>query len=335
MSEKTRAETQTDTSKFTANRSRLRKQMIYFAITAQVVSFLLETVVPYVQRKVINKFKSESGEQKKSANDIADVDGSTSGRLDDIPEELPLLKRARNEAQLSNYDVTSDLREMCLQFGYLALFSPVWSLVPLFFLLNNWLELRSDFIKICIECKRPTPFRADSIGPWLDSLSFLAWLGTITSTALVYLFADHDAVGVQDSGAKAWVLLLIIFVAEHGFFLVRTAVAFAFSKLETPASKKDRGQRYMLRRRYLESAVSGVDDHESEEVAEQEVDKPETDGVSRRDLEEEARRLSMHNATPSDQFWAHQRGWKEAAQVGVGFIQASIAPTKPAEKKKQ
>ena len=37
-------------------------------------------------------------------------------------------------------------------------------------LLNNWLELRSDALKITTHCRRPVPSRTDTIGPWLDSL---------------------------------------------------------------------------------------------------------------------------------------------------------------------
>lgn len=54
------------------------------------------------------------------------------------------------------------------QFGYLTLFSPVWPLASVSFLINNWIELRSDAVKICVEMKRPVPHRADSIGPWLE-----------------------------------------------------------------------------------------------------------------------------------------------------------------------
>jgi len=59
---------------------------------------------------------------------------------------------------------------MVIQFSYLALFSPVWPLVPIGVFINNWVELRSDFLNICVEHQRPAPTRSDGIGPWS-----LAW----------------------------------------------------------------------------------------------------------------------------------------------------------------
>lgn len=60
-------------------------------------------------------------------------------------------------------------------------------------LVNNWLEIRADAFKIAVHARRPIPARTDTIGPWLDTLAFLAWLAALTNSALVYLFrpADH------------------------------------------------------------------------------------------------------------------------------------------------
>jgi len=39
--------------------------------------------------------------------------------------------------------------------------------------------------------RRPTPTRADTIGPWLDALTILTWLGAMMNAALVYLFSPQ------------------------------------------------------------------------------------------------------------------------------------------------
>ena len=59
-------------------------------------------------------------------------------------------------------------------------------------LANNWLELRSDAFKIATHARRPIPARTDTIGPWLDALTFITWLGALTNSALVYLFRPTD-----------------------------------------------------------------------------------------------------------------------------------------------
>lgn len=58
-------------------------------------------------------------------------------------------------------------------------------------LLNNLLELRSDAFKMTVHHRRPTPTRADTIGPWLDALTVLTWFGAMMNAALVYLFSPQ------------------------------------------------------------------------------------------------------------------------------------------------
>ena len=139
-------------------------------------------------------------------------------------EERTFLARVRAEAALPEYDVFGDYSEMVVQFGYVVLWSGIWPLacgewafllrwlsfslssffvvmlMNFFFFafdrwraiatsfLNNILEQRSDAFKMTVHVRRPIPARTDTIGPWLDTLSFLAWLGALTNAALVYLF---------------------------------------------------------------------------------------------------------------------------------------------------
>ncbi len=95
---------------FEINRGRLRKQVIYFTVTAQVVNLVLEVVVPYVKRRVfhqVQEMKEGSAEKRGGAG------SSVSAK--DLPEEADFLTRVRSEAELDHYDVTNDLREMCVQ----------------------------------------------------------------------------------------------------------------------------------------------------------------------------------------------------------------------------
>ena len=99
------------TKEFEINPDRLTKQVIYFTVTAQVVNFLLEVVVPYVKRKV---FKAVEQVQE-------DFKHGDKPHIKDAPEEAAFLSRVRNEAELDVYDVTVDYREMVVQFGTLSL----------------------------------------------------------------------------------------------------------------------------------------------------------------------------------------------------------------------
>lgn len=306
---------------FTINPDRLRKQVIYFTVTAQIVGLGMEVIVPYLKRQGFSKYKEMQSER------AARNGGSRpSVTENDPPEEASFLQRVRKEAELDVYDVEADLREMVVQFGYLALFSVVWPLTPVSFLVNDWVELRADAVKICIEMQRPTPQRADTIGPWLDSLSFITWLGSITTAALCYMFSN-DGVGPDGTPkhVKAWGLLLCIFFSEHLYLLVRFAVQIGISKIDSPGQQKERRDKFKVRQQYFADSFSEKAPPKISDLS----------NVTRESLEEEARRSSLTSSRVEDRFWARQRHWSETAHVGSGLIERTLPDETNESKKSQ
>ena len=57
--------------------------------------------------------------------------------------------------------------------------------------INNLFEMRGDAFKIAVHNRRAIPTRTDTIEPWLETLTFLTWLGALTNSALVYLFSPQ------------------------------------------------------------------------------------------------------------------------------------------------
>ncbi|CAI7664940.1 unnamed protein product [Penicillium pancosmium] len=311
-------------SHFQIDPARLRNQVIYFTVTAQIVGFAMENIVPYVKQGAFRKYKAFNKKRNGRPGQNGDKESPEREPIiayDDPIEEKEFLARVRNEVELSEYEVTDDLREMCIQFGYLALFSPVWPLVPVSFFINNWVELRSDFFKICMEFRRPTPLRADTIGPWLDTLGFLSWVGSITSASLIYMFSGNSQHGPngEPTDIAGWALLLTIFFSEHLYLLLRYAVETAMAKLEPPFSRKERAERYLVRKRYLDSTLraDAEDDHDEDDNIP--ISGP--PGISRHSLEDDARRSSSHETDPAERFWMRQRGWEESVQIGAGIIE--------------
>ncbi|KAJ5999626.1 Acyl-CoA N-acyltransferase [Penicillium waksmanii] len=311
-------------SHFQIDPARLRNQVIYFTVTAQIVGFAMENIVPYVKQGAFRKYKAFNKKRNGRPGQNGDKESPERKPIiayDDPIEEKEFLARVRNEVELSEYEVTDDLREMCIQFGYLALFSPVWPLVPVSFFVNNWVELRSDFFKICMEFRRPTPLRADTIGPWLDTLGFLSWVGSITSASLIYMFSGNSQHGPngEPTDIAGWALLLTIFFSEHLYLLLRYAVETAMARLEPPFSRKERAERYLVRKRYLDSTLraDAEDDHDEGDTVT--ISGP--PGISRHSLEDDARRSSSHDTDPAERFWMRQRGWEESVQIGAGIIE--------------
>lgn len=95
------------TKSWEINPNRLTKQVIYFTVTAQIVNLATEVIVPYAKRKVFNTVEKVQSELSEKAAE----------QVKDSPEEAEFLERARSEAELSEYDVTIDYREMVIQFG--------------------------------------------------------------------------------------------------------------------------------------------------------------------------------------------------------------------------
>ena len=304
-------------SSFKIDPDRLRKQVIYFTVTAQIVNSGMEVILPYVKRRAFSKYKKfQSDRAAKNGGSAPDPSEN------DVPEEASFLARVRHESELDVYNVTEDLREMVLQFGHLSLFSVVWPLTGLSFLINNWIELRADAIKIAVEMQRPTPSRRDTIGPWLDSLSFLSWTGAVTTSALVYLFDNEKGgPGGTPDGIRAWGLLLTIIFSEHIYLFARWAVRVAISKLDTPGRQKERRDRFLVRKMYFEESLNELKQKPS-------MNDMKTTHINRESLEEDLRQSSLHASTPERRFWARQKDWKETAEIGQRLINATAAAKK-------
>ncbi|KAJ2905479.1 plasma membrane channel protein variant [Zalerion maritima] len=294
---------------FQINPGRLSKQLFYFTVTAQVVNFAMETIVPYGKRRAMDKIK---GDDKAETKDNA--------------EEADFLARVREEAKLDKYDPTDDLREMVMQFGYLSLFSVVWPLVGCSFLVNNWVEARSDAMKIAIGSQRPIPWRGDSIGPWINSLGFLSWLGSLTSAALVYLYGGNRSSAGKPSEATGWVLLLSILLAEHLYLGAQVVVRYVLEKIDSPGLQKERAIRFGLRKNILQESFG----HELDEKDEAGLGLEKGEKITREVLEDAARKSSTQgHGSPGEKFWQRQQSMTETIEIGrrlISKVSQLVAP---------
>lgn len=288
---------------FRINTSRITNQMFYFTVTAQIVNFSTEVIVPYLKRKVTTKVK-ENGIVGRSAEIAAN----------DAPEEADFLRKVRRETELEMYDVTTDYREMVIQFGYLSLYSVAWPLAGCSFLINNWVELRSDALKIAAGSRRPIPWRADSIGPWLNALGFLSWLGSLTSSAIVFLCrGDSDGTKGAASNIQTWGFLLTILLAEHFYLLVQIAVRFLMDKIDSPGLQRERKERFNMKKRLL---VENLGENAAFRSAAPGIELSEK--LTRTALREESEHAD--HASAENMFWQRQQGMAETIQAGRTII---------------
>ncbi|PNY25588.1 Uncharacterized protein TCAP_04471 [Tolypocladium capitatum] len=267
---------------------RLRNEVIALTVTGQISNFFEENILPLLKHQFQDWYREYRRTHTKDAMLLSMVT--------DEPEEAKFLQTCRNQATLLQYNVQEDMAELVLQFGYLALFSPVWPLISLGFLINNWIELRSDFAKICFEYKRPAPTRADGIGPWIQSLDMLTWIGSISTAAIVHLFHTDPA----DSGRWA-TLPITIFVSEHILLGLRAFTRYVFERFGSAQIRKERNERYARRFAHLEQ-----------------IEANKRAGVNLSPAERERRKSVL--VASSDSFWTKQIDEGMSSAAGMRLI---------------
>ncbi|KAL4804037.1 calcium-activated chloride channel-domain-containing protein [Aspergillus unguis] len=234
---------------FHVDPSRLQQEVISLSLTGQVLDFGEEVVLPYVKSLVLHKWRDYQNE-KEAVRRRRAASQATNQVLFDDPQESAFLTRVRNEAEADEYNVHEDTLEMCVQFGYLTLFGASWPLVALGFMLNSWIELRGDLFKLSFECQRPPPIRADSIGPCLQGLEVLSWLGTLSTAAIVYLYRGGDMADVRVPS-----FLLTILVAEWAYLALRFAVSTGLRTILSGTLRRGAARVYALRKELFEASL--------------------------------------------------------------------------------
>ncbi|KZT07509.1 DUF590-domain-containing protein [Laetiporus sulphureus 93-53] len=296
--------------------TRLQDQMFASTVTNQVVNAFLEIGLPYVLRAVTSfrrghglgfsthtTQKQDSGKKspkkvsfEDQPREVCEGSDKADGQVSeaDGKEERQFLEEVWRQVALPHYDLFEDYSEMVTQFGYVALWSTIWPLASVMALTNNWFELRSDAFKIARHVRRPIPSRTDTIGPWLDSLSFLAWLAALTNSALVYLFRPSDhckplgttlerkhvylSEGNSSSRQLLLSALLVALAASHGYILVRMLVRHVLERLLWRGSQEAGDAERVetaVKEEYLKSL--GVADVTAQEEYEKTGDVPEKD----------------------------------------------------------
>ncbi|KAF5383633.1 hypothetical protein D9615_003802 [Tricholomella constricta] len=254
------------------NPARLKDQMFAYTVTNQAVNTFVEVGLPFILRAVASLRNGKKGNSAPGSpggkngvkKRVVFEDEKEKGGM----EEREYLDRVRAEVALPEYELFGDYSEMVTQFGYVALWSTIWPLAPVMALLNNFLELRSDAFKMTVHNRHPIPARTDTIGPWLDALTFLTWLSALTNSALVYLFCPRSqtqcsatpsvdkvhqhlfsasGAASPDSGADGGLVatkellftaLLIALAASHGYIILRTLVRHLVERIAWTGSEE-------------------------------------------------------------------------------------------------
>ncbi|KAL1920530.1 uncharacterized protein VTP21DRAFT_907 [Calcarisporiella thermophila] len=232
---------------------RLRSMLVYFVLTGQVIHFSNQKLVPFLQQLVSDGLRKALDQVRRRKHEHDDMMHPLSENEENVTE---FMRRVEREAALPVYEVEEDYTEMVTQFGYVVLFSVVWPLTPLCAFVNNWMEMRNDAMKLCLQRRRAPPQRADTIGPWRDSLSALAFFSAVTNSSFTYLFHPKAArvwtsprPSVPDAG-----LFFVVLVAEYLYFALKSVIHRLWRALPSPGRANARRMEFELKAKWLEKS---------------------------------------------------------------------------------
>lgn len=291
---------------FRSDPDRLRNEIIAMTMTGQFSDMFEEMILPFIKIRLRDWWHHRQHASKPTSHRR-----SLSAVVADDPAEAAFLRRVRHQADLEPYNVQDDISEMAIQFGHLALFAPAWPLVSVGFLINDWIELRSDFLKLCTQHQRPHPVRTDGIGPWIDALDALAWLGSISTAAIVHMFSGGGA-GSFEGKAASWLgLLATVFVSEHIYILLRVLVHSVLQRVVgSKQLRREKDERYAFRKAHL-------DELEAQSRMRDALLLSAGGGVELRRKRSDARMADL------DKFWTKQALEGKSEEVGAALIRAA------------
>eukprot|EP00298_Acanthocystis_sp_HF-20_P016455 c21486_g1_i1.p1 GENE.c21486_g1_i1~~c21486_g1_i1.p1 ORF type:complete len:747 (-),score=296.37 c21486_g1_i1:59-2164(-) len=151
----------------------LATQLLTLVVFKQFVGQIQELSVP-LAKKFAKVFLKKKGKKEEQGND------------DDEDGPLEISKRVEAEYFLPPYEGTfGDYNEMAIQFGYVVMFAAAFPVASAASLLNNFIEIRVDAIKLLNFSRRPNYSGCQDIGTWQKVFEILSVLSVITNCCLL------------------------------------------------------------------------------------------------------------------------------------------------------
>lgn len=186
---------------------RVRDRLWILLVATQVLDNLKEVALPYVV-SVAGQLRSytvaaDSRQRRRHRTDSYD-DRSGSDSHDKglrrrksvsetaVQDRIARVLLQRRQAQYG--DTFADYKELMVQYGYVALYSPIFPLAPAFALINNVIESRSDFLKLVNRrgYQRPRVQHSQGIGVWEKVLVSSSVVAVVVNCALVWTYELHE-----------------------------------------------------------------------------------------------------------------------------------------------
>ena len=132
-----------------------------------------------------------------------------------------------SQVNLDAIEIFDDFIEVILEFAYMTIFAESAPFAPIFIMIFNTIEIRSDLFKLSTVHKRPACVRKRSIGIWLQIMQIISFISIFTNLLLSFTYKENetnttlDVIGVSQ--------LLTFFIVEHSvliiIFLIRVIIS--------------------------------------------------------------------------------------------------------------
>eukprot|EP00835_Amoeboradix_gromovi_P001241 NODE_53_length_26956_cov_0.387348.p7 type:complete len:414 gc:universal NODE_53_length_26956_cov_0.387348:2428-3669(+) len=154
---------------------------------SQLISALTQIILPKIANARIKSKAKKAGDAIKSL-DYEDVDET----------QFTVIQRVKIQQGLSPYEF-DEYEVKILQFGFVVLFGAALPIAPVFALIVNLLETRTDAMKIMTEFRRSVPVRAKDLGSWYTILSAVSTLSIVINAFLIgFQTSDFQSISKND-----------------------------------------------------------------------------------------------------------------------------------------
>lgn len=172
-------------SEFKVNNLRMSTQIFYFMVTNQIVATLTEFVVPIVLSRILSipKIASLLGTPISTKEiDLLKIDDKKEH------EYLNLVRENFNKPEVS---IDDDYKQHIIQYGFLMLFGPVWTLGALCCLIFGLIQQEGDYLKYIKLSKPVFPNRSESSQPFILFMRILLIVGSFVSMAITLMYNNN------------------------------------------------------------------------------------------------------------------------------------------------
>lgn len=184
----------------TIDTNRYEQQIFYFTVNAQLLSVFLENFLPLLLDG-ISKWQEKKNKPISPDKIVEEI----------VREEYPSewkrweLIKGYQTGHWGAFDANEAFQGLIIQFGYVAMFSTIWPLMPLIYCVFNYATLKLNLWRALKRCtpstlpgmkdapdvEEPTLVKAPEISDsWGILLQFVTLVGSVISPILTLMYAD-------------------------------------------------------------------------------------------------------------------------------------------------